>query len=270
MLKNAENELYPGCKKYSQLSAIIRLFHIKCLNRVSNKGFTDLLEFIKDAFLVGETFPKSYYEAKKMIGGLGLSYNKIHACPNDCMLYRKEYENDTECHVCKTSRYLEYKDSDALGEALSKRKKVPAKVLRHFPLIPRLQRLFMSSKTASFMRWHKEGRTEDGYMRHPADSPAWKTFNFRYRDFAEETRNIRLGLTSNGFNPFRSLNDHYSTWHVVLIAYNLSPWMCMKQEYFFSFVIDSWPNNAREQSGCILRALDRGVKIVVGGWGKYL
>ena len=76
-----------------------------------------------------------------MIGGLGLSYNKIHACPNDCMLYRKEYENYTECHVCKTSRYLEDKDSDAVGEALSKKKKkVPAKVLRHFPLIPRLQR----------------------------------------------------------------------------------------------------------------------------------
>ena len=58
-----------------------------------------------------------------MIGGLGLSYNKIHACPNDCMLYRKEYENDTECHVCKTSRYLEDKDSNAVGEALSKKKK---------------------------------------------------------------------------------------------------------------------------------------------------
>ena len=96
---------------------------------MSNKGFTDLLEFIKDAFPVGEAFPKSYYEAKKMIGGLGLSYNKIHACPNDCMLYRKEYENDTECHVCKTSRYLEDKDSDAVGEALSKKKNHVTQVL---------------------------------------------------------------------------------------------------------------------------------------------
>ena len=76
-------------------------------------------------------------------------------------------------------------------------------------MIPRLQRLFMSSKTTSFLRWHKEGRTEDGYMRYPADSPAWKTFDFRNRDFAEETRNIRLGLTSDGFNPFKSLNVHY-------------------------------------------------------------
>ena len=82
-----------------------------------------MLKFIKDAFPVGETFPKSYYEAKKMIEGLGLSYNKIHACPYDCMLYRKEHENDTECYVCKTSRYLEDKDNNAVGEALSKKKK---------------------------------------------------------------------------------------------------------------------------------------------------
>ena len=58
-------------------------------------------------------------------------------------------------------------------------------------------------------------------MRHPVDSPAWKTFDFRNRDFSEETRNIRLGLTSDGFNPFKSLNVHYSTWPVVLIPYKL-------------------------------------------------
>jgi hypothetical protein len=34
--------------------------------------------------------------------------------------------------------------------------------LRHFPLIPRLQRLFMCSKTAKEMRWHEEERSKDG------------------------------------------------------------------------------------------------------------
>lgn len=46
------------------------------------------------------------------------------------------------------------------------RKKIGAKVLRHFPLLPRLQMLFMSSKTAASMRWHEESRTKDGYLRH--------------------------------------------------------------------------------------------------------
>ena len=32
LLREAEDELYPGCKKFTKLSFIIRLFHMKCLN----------------------------------------------------------------------------------------------------------------------------------------------------------------------------------------------------------------------------------------------
>jgi len=29
------------------------------------------------------------YEAKKILCSMGMEYRKIHACPNDCILYRK-------------------------------------------------------------------------------------------------------------------------------------------------------------------------------------
>ena len=32
LLREAEHELYPGCKKFTKLYFIIRLFHMKCLN----------------------------------------------------------------------------------------------------------------------------------------------------------------------------------------------------------------------------------------------
>ena len=32
LLREAEQELYPGCKKFTKLSFIIILFHMKCLN----------------------------------------------------------------------------------------------------------------------------------------------------------------------------------------------------------------------------------------------
>jgi hypothetical protein len=36
----------------------------------------------------------STYEAKKLVCPLGLYVQKIHACPNDCILYRgEEYKN---------------------------------------------------------------------------------------------------------------------------------------------------------------------------------
>ncbi|XP_058092469.1 uncharacterized protein LOC131238899 [Magnolia sinica] len=90
----------------------------------------------------------------------------------------------------------------------SKVKKIPAKTLWHFPLIPRLQRLFMEAQTAKNMKWHDKGRTKDECMRHPADSPAWKSFDEQHPNFSYDSRNVRLGLTTDGFNPFGMMSPH--------------------------------------------------------------
>ncbi|XP_027067562.2 uncharacterized protein [Coffea arabica] len=82
------------------------------------------------------------------------------------------------------------------------------------------------------MKWHVEGRTKDGRMRHPADTPIWQSFDYQNPEFAKDSRNIILGLAFDGFNPFKSMNVNHSTWPVVLMPYNLPPWMCMKQPYF--------------------------------------
>jgi len=109
--------------------------------------------------------------------------------------------------------------------------KVPSKVLQHFPLIPRLQRLFMCAKTAELMRWHEEERVKDGKMRHPVDGEAWKSFDGLHEIFFVDSRNLRLGLASDGFNPFRTMSISHSTWPVMMVVYNLPPWLCMKPEY---------------------------------------
>ncbi|XP_019175589.1 PREDICTED: uncharacterized protein LOC109170907 [Ipomoea nil] len=78
------------------------------------------------------------------------------------------------------------------------------------------------------MRWHKERRIDDGeYLRHPADSKAWKDFDKEFPWFANDARNVRLGLASDGFNPFGNMSNAYSMWPVILIPYNLPPWMCV-------------------------------------------
>ncbi|RVW72347.1 hypothetical protein CK203_055429 [Vitis vinifera] len=186
-----------------------------------------------EALPEGETLPSNYYEAKKLLRDLGLHYIKIDACPSDCMLYSKEHANANECVVCGVSRWKSSDDNstDEFTKSV-KKKKIPAKVLRYFPLKPRLQRLYMSSKTASHMKWHVDGRMEGEMMRHPVDSLAWKNFDNVHPSFALEPRNVRLGLASDGFNPFGNMSISYSMWPVVLIPYNLPPWMCMKQTFF--------------------------------------
>ncbi|RVW22081.1 hypothetical protein CK203_110934 [Vitis vinifera] len=123
----------------------------------------------------------------------------------------------------------------------AKKKKIPAKVLRYFPLKPRLQRLYMSSKTTSHMKWHVDGRMEGEMMRHPVDSLAWKNFDNVHPSFALEPQNVRLGLASDGFNPFGNMSISYSMWPVVLIPYNLPPWMCMKQTFFMLSILIPGP-----------------------------
>lgn len=82
------------------------------------------------------------------------------------------------------------------------------------------------------MRWHQDNREEEkGAMRHPTDSMAWKHFNEKYPQFAQDHRNVRLGLASDGFTPWSNLGNSYSMWHVILICYNLLTYMFMKEEF---------------------------------------
>lgn len=217
LIKDAEQELYPDCKKFTKLSFVVKLFHLKCLGGWSNKTFTMLLELLKEALPESQTLPNSFYETKKIIRDLGLEYDKIDACPNDCMLYWKESKKDSACAICGVFRW---KTVDNCSDDNIDDRKIHAKVLRHFPLKPRLQRLFMSAKTASSMRWHEDGRVNDGILRHPADSPAWKTFDYLHPSFSSDPHNVRLGLASDGFNPFKTMSTVYSTWPIVVMPYN--------------------------------------------------
>ena len=89
----------------------------------------------------------------------------------------------------------------------------------------------MCSKTVDSLRWHEEERSKDGKLRHRANGLAWKDFDRVHPDFAQESRSVRLGLSSDGFNPFRTMSILHSTCPVMLMDYKRSPWMCMKSEY---------------------------------------
>ena len=116
----------------------------KAQNGVSDKAFGQLMKIQKKMLLKPNELPTSTYEAKQVMCALGLEIKKIHACPNDCILYRgKDYENLDECPVCKASWYKIRRDDpgDVEGEERP-RKKIPAKVMWYAPIIPRLKCLF--------------------------------------------------------------------------------------------------------------------------------
>ncbi|KAM3344672.1 hypothetical protein P3S68_024381 [Capsicum galapagoense] len=67
LLKEAERELYLGCKKFLNLSFLVKLLHLKVYNQWSYKSFDMLLELLKEALPTNETLPKSYYDAKNKL-----------------------------------------------------------------------------------------------------------------------------------------------------------------------------------------------------------
>ena len=105
LLEKVKHPLYANCEKYSSLSFIVKLLHIKCVSWWSNKSFSMLMELLKDAFLMCDRLPNSNYEAKKIVSDLGLHYEKIDACNKDCALYYKKYLEATQSPVCKLSRW---------------------------------------------------------------------------------------------------------------------------------------------------------------------
>ncbi|KAI5317330.1 hypothetical protein L3X38_037037 [Prunus dulcis] len=190
VIGDGDQPVYPGCRKYTKLSALVKLYNLKVKHGMSDVCFTELLILQGDLLPEGNTIP--------------------------------------------TSMWKEGKDS-ILKEG------VPAKVVWYFPPIPRFKRMFQSHETAKSLTWHAARKSIDGQMSHPADSPSWKLLDDKWPEFGNEPRNLRLALSSDGFNPHSSLSSRYSCWPVILVTYNLPPWLCMKRKFMMLTLLISGP-----------------------------
>ncbi|XP_028104195.1 uncharacterized protein LOC114303271 [Camellia sinensis] len=197
LLKVVERELYPECHKFSTLSFIVRLLHIKCLSGWSDKSFTMLLELLKDSFLKGETLPKSFYATRKLLRDLGLDYHKVHACPRDCSLYWKETASMDDCIVCHMLIYKQFGGEE--NDVKKKQQRISQKI------------------------------------------------------FASEPHNVRLGLAADGFNPFKAMNVSHSSWPVIMMPYNLPPWLCIKQPHMMMTLLIDGPSSPGNNIDVYLR-----------------
>nr|GEW44826.1 hypothetical protein [Tanacetum cinerariifolium] len=148
---SANEELYPGCDYLTRLDFMVKFTYFKAKGKLTDSTFNEILEFFQNVFPIVKVYklPPSYYAIKNTFKTIGLKNESIHACVNDCFLFRGVTNKDVHFYpVCNTSRW---KDSNTLG------KKVPKNVLRYFLIIPRLQRLYKSSHAAKEMNWHATG-----------------------------------------------------------------------------------------------------------------
>ncbi|GJW16185.1 hypothetical protein Tco_0020318 [Tanacetum coccineum] len=218
----------------TRLDFMAKFTYFKAKGRLTDSIFNEMLEFFQNVFPIikGFKLPSSYYEIKKTFKTIGLGYESIHACEHDCCLFQGENNKDLDfCLVCNTSRW---KDSNTPG-----------------------------NHTTNDMIWYATGKcTEPGKMQHPVDGGAGKKFDTKYQDFAKETRNVRLGLASDGFNPFGNLSQAYSMWPVILITYNLPLWLCMKESSFMLTLLIPGPKSPSKDIDVYLRHLIEDLKVL--------
>jgi hypothetical protein len=112
MIEESKKSLYHGCvAQYTRLFTMVKLFQLKASNEWSECNFKELLMLLKDMLPQGNAVSETVYEAKQIICPLGLKVEKIHACKNDCILYRvPEYEYLKKCPICGLDRFNHRKD----------------------------------------------------------------------------------------------------------------------------------------------------------------
>jgi hypothetical protein len=81
-------------------------------------------------------------------------------------------------------------------------------------------------------------------MVHASDGEAWKHFDAIHREKAEEARNVRVVLATDGFNPYGMSAAPYTCWPMFVIPINLPPGVCFqRQNIFVSLIILGHPGN---------------------------
>ena len=116
MKDDAEIFIYV-CSKFTKLSAVLRLYNFNEENEWNDKSFTALLSLLKNILSKAHELLDLTYDVKKILCSMGMNYERIHAYPNDYILYRKDYEGLERRLVCEVDRYKKNKN------------KIPAKVL---------------------------------------------------------------------------------------------------------------------------------------------
>jgi hypothetical protein len=150
--------------------------------------------------------------------------------------------------------------------------KVAVKQLHYIPIMPRLKRLFLCEETTQQIRWHKEGicDSEDvNIMSHPADAKAWHALDHFDPEFAWDHRSVRLGLLTDGFQPYCSDSTAYSCWPVFVMPYNLSPNKCLKEGFIFLALVIPGPKEPKKQMNVFLCPLMEELKELWQGVDAY-
>ena len=110
-------------------------------------------------------------------------------------------------------------------------------------MFPSTPRMFQSPMHGAMTWWATIAR-EDGVMKHVSDSAQWKWISSRFKEeFGYDDRNVHMALVTNGFNPNSDKRGTYSIWPILLMNYNIAPWLTTRNYFIMLAVLIPGPKS---------------------------
>lgn len=193
--------------KCIKLAATIFFMNLCMVHGVNNKFLDELFALLRHhLFLEPNCLATNYYATRALTQKLRLDNENIYACPKDVSCFEGSIET-----MSLVPNMGVQQGCGKLGVACES------------PLIPRLQRLFRTPIVSKLMLCHSQNSSLDGLFIHLCDSKAWKHIQQKFPNFVVDLQNVHLALVVDGVNPFKLTHSTWSTWHVMLLNYNLPP-----------------------------------------------
>jgi hypothetical protein len=111
LLKTSEEAVHEHTT-VSVFSFVTRLMAIKSKFVFSNNCYKELLKLLSNVLPMNHKLPREMYQSKKLISDLGMDYEKIDICQDNCMLFWKEHIYEKKCLKCGKSQFVEVINAD--------------------------------------------------------------------------------------------------------------------------------------------------------------
>lgn len=162
-----------------------------------------------------------------------------HCCINSCCCYVGPHADLETCPYC--------------GEACFDTDKKPRKKFTYSPITPRLTTLFKNSDYAKLMRYRAEHKHDPNKITDIFDSSDYLCLKTEHvvvggkqhtHKFFNDARDIALGLSMDGFTPFR--RRKHTCWPIILFNYNLPPDIRFHLEYILCVAVIPGPKKPKD------------------------
>lgn len=220
---------------------------MKQKHNLSNRAFNEILSVFTNSGI-------SLYKIKNKLSKLvNIMPQFFDVCINSCMAFTGQFVNDSSCHHCTTSRYI----NDDL------QKKKPRKVLSYFSLIERFKIQYNDPTRSQLLRYRHEYITNENYnnlnIGDVFDGNLYKELEME--GFFQNERDIALIGSTDGYQIFRQKTD--DCWVIMFINANLPPSERVKKENLLISTIIPGPKQPKNFNSFLQPVFDE-LKLLEG------